>query len=274
MKSLTTRRACNFAVLLFAVALAIVLSWVSTAALRDTAKLSGVVLLALVVFLALYNVRKKLSFLPLGSSATWLQLHIYVGLLTSVIFGIHIHWRMPSGALESVLAVLYASVFVSGVFGLIISRSFARRLTTRGAEVLFERISIYRKRLQADVEDIVSRCLVETESSAVPQFYNTRLKPFFERPRHFWQHLFQSHRARQALLKEISDHYRYLNEVEQKTMREIADRVESKDDLDYHFALQATIKCWLFAHVPLTYALLVFAAFHSLLVNAFSGGAP
>ena len=43
--------------------------------------LSGWVLFAAVVFLAAYNVLKKMPFLPLGSSATWLQLHILVSVL-------------------------------------------------------------------------------------------------------------------------------------------------------------------------------------------------
>jgi hypothetical protein len=56
-------------------------------------------------------------------------------------------------------------------------------------------------------------------------------------------------------------------------MRHISDLVCLKDDLDHHYALQATLKLWLFVHVPLTSALLVFAAFHVVLVQAFADGA-
>ncbi len=47
--------------------------------------------------------------------------------------------------------------------------------------------------------------------------------------------------------------------------------VEAKDDLDYQRALQGALKFWLFVHVPLTYGLLIFAAFHILVVYSFSG---
>lgn len=272
MKTLAARRTRNLIIVIALTLVLIAASALNTTALRDTARCSGWLLLGLVVFLASYNLRKKLPFLPLGSSSTWLQLHIYGGLLTAALFGIHISWRVPNGPLELVLAGLYLWVFVSGVIGLLLSRSFARRLTTRGDEVMFERIPIYRKRLQGEVESFVLEFLNKSESSAVAQFYADRLEPFFAGTRHFWQHLAQSTRPRVALLSEIQSYERFLNEDERLAMRQLARHVQRKDDLDYQFAHLATLKYWLFGHVPMTYALLVFAVFHGLLVSAFSGG--
>ena len=107
----------------------------------------------------------------------------------------------------------------SGLFGLALSRSFARRLTTRGDEVMFERIGLRRKLLQNDVEEIVLRSLEENKSTAIPQFYADRLKPFFDEMRHFVHHVLQSNRPRYALLSEISAFHRYLNTSERNTMR-------------------------------------------------------
>jgi len=272
MKSLRNRRVRNVAVLILLVVLFALAARVSTAALRDTARLSGWCLFALILLLAAYNLRKKLPFLPLGSSAAWLQLHIYAGLLTSLIFGTHVGWRITDGVFESVLAGLYVSVFLSGCLGLIVSRSFARRLTTRGDEVMFERIAVRRKLLQGEVEELVLQCATETGSAAVGEFYVARLQPFFSRARNLWHHLLQSNRPRHALLSEMRGFDRYLNDAERQTIQEIALRVEAKDELDYQYALQATLKYWLFVHVPLTYALLVLAVFHLLLVHTFSGG--
>lgn len=243
-----------------------------TTALQDTSRMSGWGLLAMIGFLAAYNLRKKLALLPLGSSASWLQLHIYIALLTAVVFGVHLNWKMPNGLVESILALLYLLVFASGVVGLFLSRSLAKRLTTRGEEVLFERIPVYRKRIQAEVEAIVFSGLEESESTAVAQFYADRLREFFLQTRNFWQHLVQSNRFRFGLLKEMQAYGRYLDESERAMMTRLVTCVEAKDDLDYQFSLQATLKYWLFIHVPLTYALLVFAALHLLLVSAFSGG--
>ncbi len=54
--------------------------------LRDTAIGSGWVLLAVMLFLASYNLRKKLTYPPLLTSATWLRLHVYVGVASIVGF--------------------------------------------------------------------------------------------------------------------------------------------------------------------------------------------
>ncbi|MBC8351442.1 MAG: hypothetical protein H8E66_05615 [Planctomycetes bacterium] len=272
MKTLTARRFRNSGIAIVAALLLVWLSGAMTTALRDTARQTGWILFSMICFLAAYNLRKKLPFLPLGASATWLQFHIYVGLLTAVVFGVHVGWRIPNGLVESLLATLYLFVFASGVIGLFLSRSLAKRLTTRGDEVLFERIPVYRNRLQAEVETIVFEELDEAASTAVAQFYADRLRPFFAQTRNFWQHLVQSNRSRFGLLNEMQAYRRYLNDAERETMARLVTCVEAKDDLDYQFSLQATLKYWLFVHVPLTYALLVFAILHLLLVSAYSGG--
>src|ERR1039457_2820412 len=51
-------------------------------ALPNYAFLTGWALLAGMFVLTIYNVRKKLPFLPLGKSETWLQIHIYLGFFT------------------------------------------------------------------------------------------------------------------------------------------------------------------------------------------------
>ena len=57
---------------LFVLTLVLITAWwrLEVVTLRPHAFLSGKLLLSAVVFLAAYNLRKKLTFLPLGSSAT------------------------------------------------------------------------------------------------------------------------------------------------------------------------------------------------------------
>jgi hypothetical protein len=271
IKTLAIRRRLN-AVLFLALAVVLVLiEAAGSAALHRTTMASGWLLLALIIGLALYNVRKKLPFLPLGNASTWLQIHIYAGLLSAIVFGMHLQWRVPNGVFETALAMLYAMLFLSGLFGLIASRVFARRLSARGSDVLFGRIQPMRRNARARVERIVIQCMASTESTAVPEYYVQRLKPFFDGPRHFWHHLIVSGRPRRKLLTELQSQDRFLNETERNTMQQIAGYVQQKDDLDFQYAHQVTLKYWLFAHVPLTYAMLAFAVVHVVLVFAFSG---
>lgn len=243
-----------------------------TVLMCPVAHISGWGLLGLIVFLALYNVRKKLTFIPLGWSALWLQFHIYVGLLTAVVFAVHIGFRIPNGLFEGCLALAYGAVFVSGVIGLILSRVIPPRLASRGEEVIFERIPVFVRRIREEVEALVLQCISEVDTSAIPAFYVTSLRRYFERPRNYWPHLFHSTRPLHRILTDIEAQHRYLNETELGLVEQIEDRVRIKDDLDYHYAMQKTLKSWMFFHIPLTWCLLVMALFHVVLVHGFAGG--
>ena len=80
MMRTTVKRRLSGVLLL--VAAVVALSWGHrqlAPVMRHLAYLSGWLLLAVCLFLTAYNARKKLPFLPLGNSRTWLQLHAYVG---------------------------------------------------------------------------------------------------------------------------------------------------------------------------------------------------
>ena len=235
--------------------------------------LTGWALFGLILLLSLYNARKKLSFVPLLSSELWLQSHIYGGLLTAVFFAVHVSYRIPTGWFEGTLMCLYLLVMLSGFFGLLVSRVIPKRLTTRGGEVLFERIPAIRRQLQERAEALTLQSIPEVKSTTIADFYARELKDFFEGARNVGFHLLEVRRPLNQLLIKITDLNRYLNAQERATLDQIAGLVRQKDGLDYHYALQLALKVWLFVHIPLTYSLLLFALAHIVLVFAFSGGA-
>lgn len=237
------------------------------------AYLSGWALFAVMLALTFYNARKKISFLPLLSSEAWLQFHIYAGLLTGVLFLVHINYRMPTGWFDATLASLYALVMLSGFFGLFASRAIPKRLTTRGGEVLFERIPGIRRKLQERAETLALQSVEQVKSSTIADFYVRELKYFFDDKRNMLAHLSEVRTPLNGLLTKINDLKRYLNESERATMDEIATLVREKDGLDYHYSLQLVLKLWLFVHIPLTYSLLLWTIAHIVLVFAYSGGA-
>jgi len=234
---------------------------------------TGWVLFAVILFLSIYNVRKKLPFLPLGSSESWLQFHVYAGLFTAVLFAVHVSFKVPTGWFEGTLAWLYGLVMISGLAGLFLSRAAPKRLTTFGGEVLFERIPAIRSALRKQAEALALTSIPQVQSTTIAEFYVRDLKDFFEGPRNFWLHLFQIRRPLGTLLNHITDLNRYLDEKERATLAQIAELVRQKDGLDYHYALQLVLKGWLFTHIPLTYSLLLLTLVHVVLVFAFSGGA-
>lgn len=123
--------------------------------------------------------------------------------------------------------------------------------------------------LRRAAERIVQSCLVDTESTLLPEFYLSRLEPFFAAHRNFGHHLVDSMRPQKTLLAEIDAQNRYMSDSEAQYLAQVGQLVVEKDDLDYQFVQQTTLKYWLFVHIPLTYALLVFAVGHVFLVHAF-----
>jgi hypothetical protein len=236
--------------------------------------LTGWALLAVIVFLALYNGRKKLPFLPLGNSETWLQIHIYVGYLAFVIFLIHGNYRLPSGWFEICLAGVFGVVMLSGIFGLVLSRQVPKRLATRGGEVFFERIPAYRRSILNRAEQLALDSTKETEATTLLEFYTRNLREYFTRRGRYLAHLFEDQRGLQALLARIEDLKRFTNDQENKVLNEFAELVRERDRLDYHAALQGVLKGWLFVHIPFTVSLLIFTLAHIVLVFGFSRGAP
>ena len=264
----------NLSITVAAIVLVSLAYAITSASLHDPSFFTGWLLLGTLIFLTLFNIRKKLPFLPLGTAAAWLSFHVYAGWFSLALFLLHIDLRVPDGALETTLAVLYLAVALSGIAGLMISRSFAKRLTRRGEEVIFERIPVFRKQIRDEAGELVLRSVSDLKSTTIADFYASRLKSFFDRPRNFVQHLFGSNRARFAMQTELQSLGRYLSTQEEEILAKLSEVVRHKDDLDYHYALQATLKGWLFFHVPLTYSMLILALVHMVLAYALTGGMP
>lgn len=259
---------------LLAVVLILITAWwrLEIVTLRAHAFTSGALLLAAVVFLALYNVRKKLTFLPLGRSKTWLQIHIYVGLGAVWLFLLHTSFRIPNGVFETVLAGLYLTVTVSGLYGLYLTRTIPSRLAALGEEVIWERIPGLRRQVAERVQELVLATRDESSDHVIMDIYSRLLFRFFTGSRGWSYYLRPTSTLRRQLLAELEGLRRYLGEPQQKLVEELAMLAARKDDLDYHDALQGWLKCWLFAHIGGTYALLLFAAMHAVLAHAFHGG--
>jgi hypothetical protein len=221
-------------------------------ALPDYAFLTGWILFAAMLVLTFYNARKKLPFLPLGNAELWLQIHIYLGLFTALLFFIHLNFHAPRSGFEITLAALFALVTGSG-------------------EVIFEKIPALRHALKTEAESLALG--PDAPSALIAEFYARRLAPFFAGPKNFWLHLTESRRPLHALLAELDDLRRFATEQERATLEKLAALVRQKDGLDYNRALQLALKLWLFVHIPLTYALLIFTLLHIVLVFGFSGGA-
>ena len=243
-------------------------------ALLPTEFVTGWTMLGCITLLALFHVRKKLPLPGIGSAAAWMQLHIYVGLGSSGVFLLHTHGRWPNGTLETTLAGLYGATFLSGLCGLYWTRSIPARLARLSDEILYENVPIIRGKLGDRAQLAALSAVRMAGATTLGQFYQTRLHRYFETRRGWCYRLMPSSKLRKTLLAELTEVRRYLSDAERRQSEELFALVRKRDDLDYHEALQWRLKWWLWAHLTLTYPLLLTAVLHAWLAHAFYGGLP
>lgn len=265
-----TRRRLLFAGL-FVVACALVSTWVAVRkeALVATDAPTGWLLIALVLVLAAYGVRKWLPFLPWGRSQTWLRVHLLIGALALFVFGVHIEWSFPGGPFEFLLAFVFVVLGLSGIFGLWLSRTIPARLTAVGGEVIFERIPALRRELRSESEKIVRASVGKTRSMAIADFYDKRLRRVFDRPRDVWAHLLGGEGPWRRLQDDLDEFESCLSGEGRAVLADLRAHAEMIHRLDVHRALQGALKLWLFVHVPLTWGLMGLAIVHVVIVHAF-----
>ena len=239
--------------------------------LRRTSYITGWSLASIVLLLTCYNLRKRLTFLPiLGSSRAWMQIHIYFGILAVVVFLFHIGFRVPDGRFEQSMAALFLFVSASGFYGLYITRVVPKKLTAVSGEYIYEQIPQLRRKIRNQAVQIVEECSPYAPSLA--QLYLDKLAAFFDRPRGVLFYAVPNGRTRRSLMLQLNNMDRYLPEEGHSPKQKLIDLVSQKDDLDYHYAMQGRLKLWLFVHIGTTYSMIVFAVFHTVMVHAFHGG--
>ncbi len=269
MNRFQKRRLYSLAALAVAVVLTLLACRALDIALRPSPTYSGLLLLATVLGLTLFNARKKLPFLVVLKASTWMQIHIYVGLFSVVVFLLHCDFKLPSGVFESLLAAVFVIVSASGVIGLYLTRSLPRKMTNFGEPAIPEQIPARRRKIQDEAEALVLKSEAELHSSSLTDFYLNHLRPFFHRRPHVLFALRASGTRMRELDEQIGSISRYLAEAERPLLKQLCELVEVKRNLDYQSAAQRLLRLWLFIHIPFTYSLLILAIAHAALALSY-----
>lgn len=264
------RRSRRVALVVVIAALLAILVGLQQSGLQRASFTSGYILLGSVVALISLHWRKQAPSLPLGKISLWLQYHIYLGYLTFVVFGLHIGWHWPTGLFETALFVVYLAVAGSGVYGLYVTRTLPRQLRLLPEEVVYEQIPSLQRQAVAAARQLIAS--TAGESTALVDFYKTRLSPFLEERRSLLYFLYPNSRRRRSLTAQLRELHRYLSEPLREKCQELEKLLERKDDLDFHSALQGRLKLWMFLHIGFSYSLLLLGAVHGVIAHAFQGG--
>ncbi|MEM6798786.1 MAG: hypothetical protein AAF589_04660 [Planctomycetota bacterium] len=272
MRRLYQRRLKNAALLVLGVAaLWLGVRWLD-ARLARTAHLTGYAMFATLIALAAYNLRKKLAGLPVGSSAAWLQVHLYLGVGSAALMLLHTSGRWPNGWLESTLSAAYWLTFASGVGGLYLTRSIPRQLARTSEEFVYERIPGLRRDVLHQSREAVLLAAGAGGATTLADHYCDRIDPYLAEPRGAAYLLLPTSAVRRRVMRELSDLKRFLSDAELAASEKLFALVRKKDDLDFHEARQGLLKRWLFVHIGLTYLLLTTATLHGWLALTMRGG--
>ena len=160
-------------------------AWTETATvkLQDTRFATGYTVFGLVLFLALYNWRKKLSMIPAGRASAWLSLHIVLGVAVLAAFWLHTGVLWPMGLADQALAALFYLVCLSGILGYALQLWLPGRMARGSREMIYERIPAELAAIRSEVEKAVLTAAGESGHDTLGRYYLETLSWFFARPR-------------------------------------------------------------------------------------------
>lgn len=230
---------------------------------------TGWILFSVLVALGLFNIRKKLSILPLANSSLWLNLHLPGGLLAVGLFWLHTGSQWPLGVYEKFLAFLFYMTTLTGLFGLLIQRSFPRRLTQSGAEYIFEQIPMEIYSIQKQAKELLLTCTQQTRRDTLATQYLEHLDWYFQRPRFFLNHVIGGKKSETWIRHQCSNIESTLNPQERTFLQNLFTLANTKKSIDLHYALQSILKFWTLFHLPLAAALMTLALWHLLLIYVY-----
>src|SRR6195256_2474220 len=109
----------------------------------------GTISFAIFIFAALLSLRKKIPLWRIGTVQRWLRAHIWLTFLTIPLVLLHSGFRL-GGPMTTLLMVLYATVMINGIYGLILQHQMPALMKERlPAETVFEQIPHIRAQLAA-----------------------------------------------------------------------------------------------------------------------------
>ncbi|WP_164102507.1 hypothetical protein [Candidatus Laterigemmans baculatus] len=230
---------------------------------------SGGTLLGCLVLLILLGLRKRLVMLPLGSVSTWVQIHLYTGLFALAAYALHVPRILANGIFEGGLSLLFLGVSLSGLYGWFVSRSAPRKLTAVAGDYRLERVGWDRQRIADAAAKLCKRLDASLASNVLADYYSNALQPYFATRPPLAYLAVPNGIRRRRLLSNLNNLDRYLSDETRGLAGQLAALVRTRDELDFHFALQLRLRLWVVVHSMLSVALLVWSCAHVLLVLNF-----
>lgn len=273
MKTFRDRRVANTSYLIAASVCLLFVYFLAESMLVNTVVFTGEVLLGLCLVLTFFNVRKKLTFIPMLKASTWTQIHIYLGFFTLLLFLVHLRFQLPTGRFEIILTIIFTIVGLSGVVGLLLTRILPAKMTDSGENLTFVKIPSYREKAINEVEELIITIEKNFKESHISDFYVNYGEPFMSYRPKFLSGIFRSKHLYGVAKFHLDQIVPLIEKKENASLvKDLQEWLDAKRNIDYQECAQKYLKGWLFIHIPFTYSLLLFIAAHVYLVMKFMDG--
>lgn len=231
--------------------------------------LTGSTALGSLFMLVLLGVRRRLPFWPLGSVSTWTQIHIYTGIFAGGVYALHVPMLIAGGRLEFVLSLLFVAVTLSGFYGVLVSRTLPKKLSSLESQPRFDLVPWHRQQIFKAAQELLNEIKEETAERVLGVFYNSNLKPFFQGRPSLAFVVAPNTLRRKRLLYGLQQLDRYLENGGRETVGAFAALVRKRDELDYQYALQLRLRLWLVVHGALSLLLIAMSVAHAFIALRF-----
>jgi hypothetical protein len=219
----------------------------------------------LILLLAFYGIRKRWYRSRLGTLEQWLQSHIYLGILVLVLLVLHTGGRFHDTVAVTTL-VLCAVVVLSGIAGAIFFVTVPRVLTEVESNLTVDEISQQLNQLAKQMARLATG-----RSDAFVRIHDGLIAESMPGWLAGWRLLFA--RLRRRSNQTPADWSKLLALVgrdEQEALRQLLvvsrQRKELLIRLMYQQRYKNILEFWLYIHVPVTFALIVFGTMHVIAV--------
>ncbi len=211
---------------------------------------------------ALLGVRRRLTKTALqrrfGKAQTWLQFHLYGGMLCLLLVLMHTGFRVPHGVLTWWLWLLSIAVSISGLFGVFLQKWIPKLLSSGLAvEVLYERIPELVVELRERANSLMQNC-----TDTLQEFYRKHVAYALATPQARLLYYVDITGGVHARLKHFDFVRGLLTRDEQEKLNQLEACFKAKFEIDAHYTLQRALRWWLWLHVPASLVLLILLGLH------------
>ena len=219
----------------------------------------GILAALLFVFEMLYPARRPRA-RPLGTAKSWLQAHVYLGVVAFLGVLVHSDFTWPRGLLGWLLLLLSAWTTGTGLLGVWLQKWIPTALSEGlRVEALYERIPALVEGLCAEADALIG----DTASDALDRFYRSEVRPqLLLSPS--WGYLFDVRSGRERALEPFRRMAQFVDAEEKETIEDLMQIYTEKLELDAQFSLQRALRRWLVVHVPAAGLLMGLLAIHVL----------